>query len=105
MAAHLTITQRAFEFADRLQYHYHNKVTSDGINATLLQYLGVEKYRQFCRNFQQNNPKEAVPLDSFAHFREAYAENPLWHANMLFDEHVRYFWTLGTIMNEVKKLL
>lgn len=97
--------QEAFEFADKLQIHYSNESGASSINDTLLLYLGEQKYKQFCRNFHEKIPREAVPKDSFAHFKESFAKSPSWHENILFDEHVRFFWGLSTIMEEVKKLL
>lgn len=97
--------QKAFEFADKLHFHYSSKLGASSINDTLLEYLGKEKYKEFCRNFQKQLPKEDVPKGSLAHFLESYAESPSWHENTIFDETVRYFWGISTIMEEVKKLL
>jgi hypothetical protein len=108
--------QKAFEFADKLNMFFpkgirHSSGSPDlkrgtyNVNATLLDCLGKERYRELCHSMRKVyfKKKELFTADPF--FKEGFAENPVANENILFDNEVQLYWKLSEIIAEVKKLL
>jgi hypothetical protein len=100
----LSPIQKAFEFADKLNYFFNRGPGySEGINDTLLRELGVEKYKKFCKNLREANNGT---LESPGFFKEDYANNPLRQEDVITDDQVKTVWKgLFKITKEVMKLL
>jgi hypothetical protein len=104
----LSPTQKAFEFADKLNWFFilnsnvENRTYT--INDVLLEYLGVDKYKTFCRNFKETNTGKAKNDKAF--FKEDFVENPVDTDDCLTDYEVKLYWqSIDPIAKEVIKLL
>lgn len=102
-----------FTFGIKLERAFHERFPKDpesikdnegtyGINAVLLEYLGIDNYKEFCKKFNEKNSDK--PTD--AYFKESFTENPQATQSILYDNKIRfYYFGMSNIIEIVQKII
>jgi len=97
--------QKAFEFADKLNYYFQfiseSRQDTYSINSLLLEYLGTQKYIRFCEIFRNENYEEGRKYTKDHFFKEGFVENPVKDENIVFDLQIKRIWKAPPKLNEV----
>jgi tRNA U38,U39,U40 pseudouridine synthase TruA len=107
----LSPAQKAFQFADNLNYLFSQTISSVptekyAINSLILEYLGEKNYKEFCKSFREANLENQRNLTENVFFKEEFADNPVETENILFDYQVKRFWNNSVrIGREIIKLI
>jgi hypothetical protein len=106
----LNAAQKAYEFADKLNYYFQfiseSRRDTYNINSLLLEYLGTEKYKQFCEIFRSENREEGAKYLKDHFFKVEFIENPVQDEHIVFDWQVKCIWKGPPNLNKaIMKLL
>lgn len=102
----------AFIFGTKIESFFQQRQPKDpetikrvgtyGVNAVLLEYLGNDGYKDFCKQFKEKHSDKPPE----AHFQEAFANNPQPEESIFYDVEIHFYYNgIMSLITTIEKML